>query len=105
MISEKIIKTEMGRQALDESQTCVRLFDEKQSDYGSRNIACFDDNVLNMFGVAVRLNDKVQRALNLLQKQMKDPNAKPNNESLLDTARDVSNYGLILALLAQEKWK
>jgi hypothetical protein len=105
MISEKMMKTEMGRQALIESQHCVRMFDQKQADYGSRNIACFEDNLFNMFGVSVRLNDKLQRSLNLLQQQIKDPSKKPNNESLLDTARDVSNYGLILSLLAQNKWK
>ena len=39
------------------------------------------------------------------QNQAKDPATTPNNESIRDSARDVSNYGLILALLEQDKWK
>lgn len=101
-----MLKTEMGRLAHEESQHCVELFDRKQADYGSRNIAAFDEKDLNMLGVVVRLNDKVQRLLNLLQTRIKSTQAsKPNNESIADSARDVSNYGLILSLLEQDKWK
>ncbi len=98
------LKTNMGREALLESLSCIQLFDRKQQDYGSRNIASFDNKTLNMLATAIRLNDKVQRLLNLLQKQLKTPEATPNNESIRDNARDVSNYGLILALLEQDKW-
>tara|TARA_R110000751_G_scaffold243784_1_gene343926 strand:+ start:845 stop:1201 length:357 start_codon:yes stop_codon:yes gene_type:complete len=99
------IQTTMGKEALIESLGCISLFDQKQQDYGPKNIAAFEDKTMNMLATTIRLNDKVQRLLNLLQKQAKDPNATPNNESIRDSARDVSNYGLILALLEGDKWK
>jgi hypothetical protein len=99
------IVTNLGREALLESLGCICLFDQKQQDYGPKNIAAFEDKTMNMLATTIRLNDKVQRLLNLLQKQVKDPEVTPNNESIRDSARDVSNYGLILALLEQDKWK
>jgi hypothetical protein len=99
------IVTDMGKEALLESMECILLFDQKQQDYGSRNIAAFTDRNMNMLATTIRLNDKVQRLLNLLQKQAVNPDSAPNNESIRDNARDVSNYGLILSLLEQNKWK
>ena len=99
------IQTTMGKEALIESLGCISLFDQKQQDYGPKNIAAFEDKTMNMLATTIRLNDKVQRLLNLLQKQAKDSNSSPNNESIRDSARDVSNYGLILALLEGDKWK
>jgi len=99
------IQTTMGKEALIESLGCISLFDQKQQDYGPKNIAAFEDKTMNMLATTIRLNDKVQRLLNLLQKQAKDPSASPKNESIRDSARDVSNYGLILALLERDKWK
>ena len=98
------LKTDMGNKALHESMSCVLLFDKKQQDYGSKNIASFEERDMNMLGVAIRLNDKVQRMMNLLQKRIKTK-GEPNNESIKDNARDIANYGLILSLLEQELWK
>ena len=98
------LKTDMGNKALHESMSCVLLFDKKQQDYGSKNIASFEERDMNMLGVAIRLNDKVQRMMNLLQKRIKTK-GEPNNESIKDNARDIANYGLILSLLEQELWR
>ena len=77
----------------------VELMKEKNSDYsGSRG-----DNITRtgLYGVAVRLADKVERLLNLT-----DPaNGKaPNFESIHDTFRDISNYGLIGQMLEAGQW-
>ena len=53
-----------------------------------------------MFGVLTRLKDKVHRIANLL-----DNRDTPNNESIADNCMDISNYGLILSLLAEDKWR
>lgn len=98
------LKTDMGNHALNEAMSCVLLFDKKQQDYGSKNIAAFDERDMNMLGVAIRLNDKVQRMMNLLQNRIYSK-GRPNNESIKDNARDIANYGLILSLLEQELWK
>ena len=98
------LKTDMGASALNESMSCVLLFDKKQQDYGSKNIASFEDKDMNMLGTCIRLNDKVQRMMNLLSKRIKGK-GEPNNESIKDNARDISNYGLILSLLEQDQWK
>jgi hypothetical protein len=98
------LKTDMGNSALNEAMSCVLLFDQKQQDYGSKNIASFEDKDMNMLGTCIRLNDKVQRMMNLLTKRIKE-DGEPNNESIKDNARDISNYGLILSLLEQDQWK
>lgn len=98
------LKTEMGNAALNESMSCILLFDKKQQDYGSKNIASTEDKDINMLGVAIRLNDKIQRLMNLLTKRIKGK-GEPNNESIKDNARDIHNYGTILALLEQDQWK
>ena len=100
------IKTEMGRQALAVACQAVQLFDTKQQDYGSGNI-----NATKELGVAVRLQDKVSRLLNLLEKKMKSEGhaetliAEIKHESLDDTYLDIANYGLIGVLLRRGLWK
>mgnify|MGYP003635500978 CR=1 FL=1 len=85
---------------------CAKLFDRKQSDYGSRNIAGWPTKELNIFGVAVRLNDKIQRLGNLVLKQIKGAaGPRVDDESLEDTARDICNYGAIMELLITDRWK
>jgi hypothetical protein len=98
------IKTEMGRQIIPIALECIDLFDRKQQDYGSKNIASFEDKDMNMLGVAIRLNDKVQRMMNLLANRVKGK-GEPNNESIKDNSRDIHNYGTILSALEQGIWK
>tara|TARA_R100001463_G_scaffold25697_2_gene60727 strand:+ start:72 stop:413 length:342 start_codon:yes stop_codon:yes gene_type:complete len=98
------IKTEMGLKLIPVVIECIKLFDKKQEDYGSKNIAAFTSKDMNMLGVLFRTNDKVQRLLNLIQRRIKD-GTKPNNESIQDNAMDVANYGLILMMLESDIWE
>lgn len=71
------------------------LMVRKNADYSSDNI-----RVDGLRGVAVRLVDKVSRLRNLLSK----PESERNFESVLDTLRDISNYGVIGQLLESGEW-
>ena len=89
------IQTEMGVEMLRAACECVQLFDTKQLDYGSSNIALGGE-----MGIAVRLQDKVSRMRNLLLKELKG-DANVNHESLEDTFKDAANYGMIGLILKQ----
>ena len=93
------IQTEMGVEQLRAACECVQLFDTKQLDYGSSNIALGGE-----MGIAVRLQDKVSRMRNLLLKQLKG-DANVNHESLEDTFKDAANYGMIGLILKRGLWK
>jgi len=96
------MKTEAGHRALVRALANCKLLDSKQQDYGSRNISDFGE-----YGVIVRLNDKMQRMINLNKKaSTKDSVAadSPLHESMLDTWQDISNYGLIGQMLHEGKW-
>jgi hypothetical protein len=67
-------------------------FDEKQHDYGSRNISEFGE-----LGVLVRANDKMARLKNLQDK----PAA---NEPIEDSWQDLSVYGVIARLVRAGTW-
>ena len=93
------IKTDMGREIVSVALDCIKLFDDKQQDYGSDNISASGE-----IGIAVRLQDKVARMRHILLKALRGDN-KVNNESLADTYKDVANYGLIGWILNKGKWK
>lgn len=65
---------------------------EKQFDYGHGNILKFGE-----FGVLVRVSDKIERLKTLLEN-----NATPKNESIYDSWKDLSNYGIIALLLRRK---
>jgi len=94
------LRTEMARIALSQFLKNIKVFDEKQADYGSKNIASWGSKSQDMFGVLTRIKDKVHRIANLL-----DNKDAPNNESIADNCMDIANYGLILSLLAEDKWR
>jgi hypothetical protein len=81
------------------------VFCQKQHDYGSRNISLGgdmdrdDDKKLALIGITIRLNDKVQRLLNLIK-----DNDDPANESIRDAFLDISNYGAIAQVVMDGKW-
>jgi hypothetical protein len=83
------------------------IFLKKHHDYGDRNITLGmdinndDDRRIMLCGLAIRMNDKVQRLLNLLFKR--DGNAC--NESIEDAFKDLSNYGIISQIVNSKKWK
>gem|GEM_PF-719828 len=84
----------------DHMNDCYRLFAKKQSDYGLGNIGMNGNKRLALMGLAIRLNDKVQRLLNIL-----DSGKGGMNESLEDTGMDITNYGAILNTVLKDEWK
>ena len=99
------LKQEMTLETLKVMMDCAVLFDRKQHDYGSRNIAGWPTKNQNIFGVLVRLNDKIQRLANLNQKASTGESPQVQDEKLSDTAHDICNYGAILNLLVTNRWK
>ena len=105
------------------------LFCKKQADYGPGNIELGlnltqkngraehsslpstrtqENQLLAQFGVTVRMNDKVQRLLNLQRKELKNfyrkTHKKPQNEPIEDSLLDLKNYASILLTLRKGKW-
>ena len=93
------IQTEMGVEQLRAACEAVQLFDTKQQDYGSTNIAAS-----GQLGVAFRIQDKASRMRNLLLKELKGESSI-NHESLEDTYLDAANYCLIALLLKRGLWE
>jgi len=93
------VQTDMGVEMLRIFCECVQLFDTKQQDYGSTNIAACGE-----MGIAVRLQDKVSRMQNLLLKELKGESGV-NHESLEDTYKDAANYAMIGLMLKHGLWK
>jgi len=77
-------------------QKIFSLFKQKNHDYGSANLS-----KTWIVGVIVRLNDKIERMLNLTRNNIQ-PLVK--DESVVDTFMDVANYGIIGYLMADGKW-
>ena len=95
----------MAKKALKVKIENIILFDKKQIDYGSKNIAAWDKKDLNILGVGFRLNDKLQRLMNLTWKRVEaKESSEVENEPMLDTAKDIENYGTILELLESDEW-
>jgi len=82
------------------------LFAKKHLDYGMGNISqgtnleTADEKEFALSGLFFRLNDKVNRWKNLLVNKR-----EANNESLVDTYRDITNYGIIAQLVERGQWK
>ena len=82
------------------------LFCKKQMDYGPSNIAMGtslntpEEKRLSMIGLIVRINDKIQRLMNLVIKH----NRKAQNEPTMDAFKDLSVYGIIAQIVDNDKW-
>ena len=81
------IQTRAGRTALLLALENLAMLDRKQRDYGPGNISAFGS-----LGVLVRASDKVERLKNLHKTGRTN---EPENESVADSWRDLSNYGTI----------
>jgi hypothetical protein len=79
----------------EEMLDCIKLFDNKQHDYGSGNIS-----KSGYEGVIVRLNDKLERIINLQHKG----EAAVKAETIDDTLRDIANYALIALMCRKGIW-
>jgi len=82
------------------------VFASKQKDYGPGNIALGTtlsteaDRRMSLTGLIIRMNDKIQRLLNLVVKT----NRNPENESISDAFMDLSVYGIIARIVKDGKW-
>ena len=83
------------------------LFLRKQHDYGPQNIAVGtalindEDKRLSLMGIWFRINDKVERIKTLI---MRGDNGSLENEGLVDSYSDISNYGVMAQVVARGKW-
>jgi hypothetical protein len=81
-------------------------FCKKQMDYGPSNIAMGtslrteEDRRLSKIGLIVRINDKIQRLMNLVVKN----NREAQNEPTIDAFKDLSVYGIIAQIVDNDKW-
>jgi hypothetical protein len=95
--------TEEFRAIQDEQ---YKLFCIKQNDYGTGNIAMgtmldSPDNIrLSLTGLIVRMNDKINRLLNLVVKN----GEMPQNEPISDSFMDLSVYGIMSQIVDKGKW-
>lgn len=89
------LKTDLGRDVLEEALRLTILFDKKQQDYGSDNISAFGEK-----GVVVRTNDKMERLKTLVWNDN-----DPNNEKVIDTWDDLAVYGIIGGLCHRDMWR
>tara|TARA_R100000084_G_C4500880_1_gene78148 strand:- start:57 stop:425 length:369 start_codon:yes stop_codon:yes gene_type:complete len=82
------------------------LFCKKQMDYGPSNISMGtslindEEKRLSLVGLIVRINDKVQRLLNLMVKN----NREAQNEPAIDAFKDLACYGIIAQIVQKGKW-
>ena len=82
------------------------LFCKKQMDYGPSNIAMGtslntpEEKRLSKIGLIVRINDKVQRLINLVVKN----NREAQNEPTIDAFKDLACYGIIAQIVDSGKW-
>ena len=81
-------------------------FCKKQMDYGPSNISMGtslvseDEKRLSLVGLIVRINDKIQRLMNLIVKH----NREAQNEPTIDAFKDLSVYGIIAQIVGNGKW-
>jgi len=82
------------------------LFAKKHLDYGMGNVAAGTQLVNNeekefaMTGLWYRLSDKINRWKNIIL-----TGRKTQNETLIDTFQDITNYGIISQIVFKDKWK
>ena len=82
------------------------LFCKKQMDYGPTNISMGTplktdgEKRLSLVGLIVRINDKVQRLLNLMVRN----NREAQNEPSIDAFKDLACYGIIAQIVQNGKW-
>ena len=82
------------------------LFAKKHLDYGMHNVSAgtnldtADEVEFAMTGLWYRLSDKINRWKNMIIS-----GRKAQNETLIDTFQDITNYGIIAQLVKKGLWK
>ena len=93
-----------GYQSIIDEQ--FELFARKHLDYGMHNVSAGtnldtpDEVEFAMTGLWYRLSDKINRWKNMIIS-----GRKAQNETLIDTFQDVTNYGIIAQLVKRGLWK
>jgi hypothetical protein len=77
----------------------LKVLVDKQRDSGPKNIAAAPGGPIN--GLLVRMNDKLQRLINLTYDNPNDP----AYESIKDSYADLANYCVIAMMVLDNKWK
>jgi hypothetical protein len=89
-------------------QEQYELFAKKMLDYGLHNISLGsmleepEDKQLSLTGIWLRCNDKINRLKNLLKRKGRN---YVQDEPMIDSFIDISNYGIIAQLVIKDKWK
>ncbi len=84
------------------------LFASKMMDYGISNISLGstledpEDINLSLTGIWLRCNDKINRLKNMLKRKGRN---YVQDEPMIDSFIDISNYGIIAQLVMKGKWK
>jgi len=82
------------------------LFAKKHLDYGMGNVSAGtqlvneEETEFAMTGLWYRLSDKINRWKNMIL-----TGRKAQNETLIDTFQDITNYGIICQMVFKNKWK
>ena len=103
-IEEKYPETAREFKRIQHEQYVV--FCRKQMDYGPSNISMGTgvgegiNKKLSLTALVIRINDKVQRLLNLVVTN----NRKAQNEPVEDAFQDLSVYGIIAQIVRDGKW-
>ena len=93
-----------GYQSIIDEQ--FELFAKKHLDYGMHNVSAgtnldtADEVEFAMTGLWYRLSDKINRWKNMIIS-----GRKAQNETLIDTFQDITNYGIIAQLVRKGLWK
>ena len=93
-----------GYQSIIDEQ--FELFAKKHLDYGMHNVSAGtnldtqDEVEFAMTGLWYRLSDKINRWKNMIIS-----GRKAQNETIIDTFQDVTNYGIIAQLGKRGMWK
>ena len=99
---------ELAKEFKNVQQEQYELFSRKMMDYGLGNIALGstleeeEDIQLSLTGIWLRCNDKINRLKNMLKRKGKN---YVNDEPMIDSFIDISNYGIIAQLVMKGKWK
>ena len=99
---------ELSKEFQSIQQEQYELFAGKMLDYGLGNIALGstltdnEDIQLSLTGIWLRCNDKINRLKNMLKRKGK---SYVNDEPMIDSFIDISNYGIIAQLVMRGKWK
>ncbi len=88
-------KEEQTKTIIKKFMEDIKLFDRKQHDYGPYNISKFGST-----GVLVRSSDKLERLINLYNRE-----DKPEvDEPITETWQDLSVYGAIARVCEDGEW-